>query len=222
MCGRYSLYTDPEALAEHFELDAVPRWTARYNIAPSPDILAIGLTREGQRRASHLRWGLVPAWAHDASIGHKMINARAETVADKPAFRRAFREHRCLVPADGFFEWKRTGKTREPWYIRRRDGRPMAFAGLWERWTDRASGERIASCAIITTAANGVLAPIHDRMPVILEREAYAAWLDGGEELQSLLEPADDAVLEAYRVDARVNNPRHEDPDCIRPLKAEN
>lgn len=221
MCGRYALYSDPEALAEHFGLASVPSWDARYNIAPGSNILAIGLSRAGEWRGSQLRWGLIPPWARDAGIGARLINARAETVAEKPAFRDAFQKRRCLIPADGFFEWKRQDGHREPWYIRRRDTQPMAFAGLWEQWTDRTSGERIASCTIITTPANATLAPIHDRMPVIVEREDYEGWLEGAGDLQRCLSPARDELLSTHRVDSQVNNPRHEGADCIRPLSAE-
>ena len=166
------------------------------------------------------RWGLVPFWAKDASIGHKMINARAETVAEKPAFRKPFRSRRCLIPADGFFEWQRHGDTREAWYFRSTAGTPLAFAGLWDEWLDKSTGETLRSCTIITTAANALMRPIHDRMPVVLQAHEERQWLDDDrvESLHALLQPEATAALAAYRVSDYVNNPRHEGPQCIAEL----
>lgn len=221
MCGRYSLYSDPEVLVEEFGLASAPESERRYNISPGSDVTVIGLSRAGERRASLLRWGLIPAWARDPRTGAKMINARAETITEKPAFREAFQKRRCLIPADGFFEWQRRNEHRVPWYIHRRDGRPTAFAGLWEQWKDRETGERIVSCTIITTRANATIATIHARMPVIVERDEYDTWLEAeGDPLRCLV-PARDDLLETYRVAPRVNNPRHEGADCIHPLAPE-
>jgi putative SOS response-associated peptidase YedK len=162
---------------------------------------------------------LIPAWAKDPSIGNRMINARAETVADKPAFRAAFRRRRCLVPADGYFEWQKTGRAKQPYYIRLADERPFAMAGLWEVWTDPATSQRLESCTVITTDANDLTRPIHDRMPVILPAAEYATWLDPQppttETLRDLLRPFDSSAMRADPVDSHVNNPRNDDPRCV-------
>ena len=175
MCGRYTLKTSPDALAEHFEvpgfadLDLSPR----YNVAPSQPVAVVRPDSEGRpgRGVAMLRWGLIPAWADDPSIGYKMINARAETAADKPAYRSAFRKRRCLIPADSFHEWAKAGKHKQPWNFALPDGGPFAFAGLWETWT-KGDGP-VESCTLITTEANATVAPAHDRMPVILLPEEY-------------------------------------------------
>ncbi len=219
MCGRYTLRTPVEKLAEEFGFDAssveVP---PNYNVAPTQEVAAV-LSEGGERRLELLRWGLIPSWADDPQIGSRMINARAETAPEKPSFRRAFRERRCLIPADGFYEWKRTNGAKQPYYIRMREGRPYAFAGLWESWKDDGSPE-IRSCAILTTAPNALAGEIHDRMPVILPAGSYDAWLDPEaekEELVALLAPYPEAEMEAYPVSRFVNSPSNNDPRCIEP-----
>jgi len=217
MCGRYSLTTPAEALATLFEAPAPPGLLPRYNIAPTQPVLVLRLDANGDRGFAMLRWGLIPSWAKDRDIGARLINARAETVAEKPSFRAAFRKRRCLMPADGFYEWQSRGAGRQPFHIARPDGQPFAFAGLWESWT-APEGETIESCALITTAANDTLNPIHERMPVILDRSDYALWLDVGfgtlEAVQELLRPAAIA-LDPRPVSRHVNNPRHDDPRCL-------
>jgi putative SOS response-associated peptidase YedK len=217
MCGRYTLKTSAEVLAEHFELPEVPWFEPRYNIAPTQPVAVVRAGFEGGgRELSMLRWGLIPSWADDPAIGNRMINARAETVAEKPAFRTAFQKRRCLVVADGFYEWKReNGKT--PYYFRLKDSSPFAFAGLWERW-DKGE-EPVESCTLLTCEANGVVAPVHGRMPVILKPEGYARWLDleqqRTEALVRLLAPLPEDWLSAHPVGRLVNNPRNEDPRCV-------
>jgi putative SOS response-associated peptidase YedK len=220
MCGRFTLATPGQTIAEAFELRAVPGLKERYNIAPTQPVLAIRAAGAGHELVL-LHWGLIPSWSNDAAIGARMINARGETVADKPSFRTPFRSRRCLILADGFYEWKRDGERKQPYHICMNDRRPFAFAGLWDRWTP-AGGEPVESCAIVTTKPNEVLAPIHDRMPVILPREAHACWLDPAmreiERLQRLLQPFPASFMKSYPVSPRVNNPRNDDRDCIAPL----
>jgi putative SOS response-associated peptidase YedK len=217
MCGRYTLRTTPAKLKQLFKLLTEPTLFSRYNIAPSQPILAVR-QRDGRREAVMLKWGLVPAWAKDPAIGNRMINARAETLADKPAFRQAFQSRRCLIPADGFYEWKKLdAKHKQPMLIRRRDGEPTTLAGLWERW-EKAGEEPLETCTIITTTANAVTRPIHDRMPVVLEPKDFDDWLDPAtprETLEGLLRPLPDDRLEAYPVSERVNSPAEDDPVCI-------
>jgi putative SOS response-associated peptidase YedK len=216
MCGRFTLHTPPAVLEEHFGVEAVPDLPARYNIAPSQEIFAV---RDVDRRRvmSLLRWGLLPAWAKEPKTGYRMINARAETVADKPSFRSAFRQRRCLIPADGFYEWGQTCDGRQPYHIRMKDRGVFAFAGIWERW--QGNGEVIESCSIIVTGANGTIRPVHDRMPVIVAPRDYGTWLDAElrdpERLKRLLRawPADQ--MEAYPVSTHVNRPANNDVRCI-------
>jgi putative SOS response-associated peptidase YedK len=220
MCGRFTLATPGQTIAEAFELAAAPELEPRYNIAPTQPV-AVVRVGEGRRELSLMHWGLIPSWAKEAGIGARMINARGETVAEKPAFRGPFRSRRCLVIADGFFEWKREGERKQPYYITMRDRRPFAFAGLWDRWA-ATGAPPVESCTIVTTAPNEVLAPIHDRMPVILPPASHAAWLDPAvresERLQPLLQPFDASAMLAYPVSPRVNNPRNDDRDLIAPL----
>ena len=219
MCGRYSLIADLGELARRFEFDG--DWLAfdsAYNIAPTQDVLTVvgGETRRG----GFMRWGLVPWWAKDVSIGSRMINARAETVAEKPAFRDALRRRRCLVIADGFYEWQRTGDSRRPMRVVIRSGEPFAFAGLWSVWKDP-DGNRVPSCAIITTTANDLLRPVHDRMPVVLPREMEALWLDSNVDdpnmLASVLTPYADDAMQVYEVSNLVNSAANDGPEVIEP-----
>ena len=219
MCGRFTLRTPASDLAEHFAVDARPNLAARHNIAPSQDILVVRANRPGgMREFAMLRWGLVPHWAKDPAIGNRMINARAETVAEKPSFRDAYRTRRCLVAADGFFEWRKASDgTRQPYHIRFGDDAPFAIAGLWESWR-APDGETLESCALITTEANRTLAPIHHRMPVILPAEAYDDWLDvRSPPPDALLRPYPADDLAAFAVGPRVNNARHDDAACLEP-----
>ena len=179
MCGRFALFAGREELAKHFGVTLEDmEITPRYNVAPSQAVLAIRAGEQGGREAVRLHWGFVPSWAKDPSIGNRMINARADTAPEKPAFRAAFKSRRCLIPASGFYEWQATGgKGKQPYFIRAKDGTPLAFAGLWEHWRPGKDEPRVESCTILTTTANATMAPIHDRMPVILDPADYAAWL---------------------------------------------
>ena len=209
MCGRYTLRTVTEEIAAAFSVAEMLVVEARYNIAPTQEVLGIRQTPEG-REASFLKWGLIPAWAKDAGIGARLINARSETVAEKPAFREAFKRRRCLIPADGFYEWARTNGKKQPFYFRLREERPFGFAGLWEKWRSPA-GEVVESCTILTTEANELLRPVHDRMPVILPPEDYQLWLNEDERqrelLKELLRPFPAKEMMAYPVSAQVNRP---------------
>ena len=221
MCGRYALNATPRTIAELFDLETTPNLPPRYNIAPTQEAPVVRLSREGRRTLAPMRWGLVPFWAKDVRIGAKMINARAETVAELPAFREAFAARRCLVPADGFYEWKKDGKARRPFRMGLRDWGPFAFAGLWERWRP-ADGEFVRSFTIIVTAANAAIGPIHDRMPVILDPADHAAWLDpaaSAEDLGALLRPCPAERLALYEVSDRVNRHVNDDAACIEPLR---
>ena len=216
MCGRYTLAAPVNELVEQFDIDEYPSSiTASYNIAPTQEVAAV-IAEDEKRKLEMLRWGLVPAWADDPSIGNRMINARSETVAEKPSFRKAFKDRRCLVLSDGFYEWRRTPDGKQPYYIHMKDGSPFAFAGLWESWRN---AQEIRSCTIITTEANELVGDIHNRMPVILGPEDYSLWLDPDfkerEALTSLLRPYPNDAMEAYPVSRRVNSPSNNTPDCI-------
>lgn len=218
MCGRYTLASPTERLAEEFGVDASSIELApNYNVAPTQKVAAV-LEEGGQRRLEVLRWGLIPPWADDPGIGSRMINARSETAPGKPSFRRAFRERRCLIPADGFYEWQRTNGAKQPYYIHMEDGRPFAFAGLWESWS-KGEGE-IRTCTILTTGANALVGEVHDRMPVILAHDTYDVWLDPAserDELTGLLASYPEDEMEAYPVSRFVNSPSNNDPRCIEP-----
>jgi putative SOS response-associated peptidase YedK len=220
MCGRFSLNIPFNDLLEIFHLDEAQSFEPRYNIAPSQEVLAVR-EEEGNRRLVLLRWGLIPHWADDPKIAYRTINARSETAHKTPSFRAAFRHRRCLIPASGFFEWKKEGKIKQPFYIRKRDGQPMAFAGLWEHWEDKEHSEKVESCTILSTKANQTIIPLHDRMPVILEPENFDLWLDPEEywheKLQPLLKPAVDDLLTIQPVSKYVNNPRNEGEKCVEP-----
>jgi len=219
MCGRFVLDEDGKVLLDKFKFRRLPeRLRPRYNIAPTQLVLTVRDEPE-QRDAAMLKWGLVPSWAKDPKIGNSMINARSETAATKPSFRAAFKSRRCIVPASGYYEWKRDGKVKVPYFIRLASGEPMGIAGLWESWRPREGGEAIETCTLLTTGPNELTAAIHDRMPVILREEDYDDWLDSGadrEFLQSLMRPYAGDEMEAYAVSARVNSPRNDDEECIK------
>lgn len=226
MCGRYVLYGPHSRLREYFDLRDCADWEPRYNIAPQSDILIVRDRPEVGRIGQLVRWGLIPHWAKDASIGLKLNNARAETLAAKPSFKSSFERHRCLIPANGFYEWQvvsEDGKSRkQPWYIRAaHDGEFFALAGLLAVWKSP-EGQDIVSACVVTTAANAVMAPIHDRMPVLLPAEHFAAWLDPAyrdvEALSRWLLPAPAAAMVAWPVATRVNNARNEGPELLEPL----
>jgi putative SOS response-associated peptidase YedK len=222
MCGRYSLTTPGEFVAEVFDLEEVPELAPRYNIAPSQEVAVVRASGpEGRRQLDLLRWGLIPFWAEDKALGNRMINARAETLADRPAFRWSFRKRRCLLVADGFFEWKRINGRKQPHYIRLRDRRPFGLAGLWDRWPDP-DGPAIESCTVVTTQPNELLAGIHDRMPVIVAPDSFGRWLDPAVRdpklLQNLLQPYPAGELEAYAVSMAVNDPGTDGPQCVAAL----
>lgn len=222
MCGRFTLFEPDKILAREFGISDIPPLSPRYNIAPSQPVMAVRASAtETGREIALLRWGLIPSWSKDPAIGNRLINARAETVHEKPSFRNAFRRRRCLIPANGFYEWQRRERGKQPYYIRLRDERLFAFAGLWDRWEGPDEGA-IETCAILTTAANAVLSPIHDRMPVILPSTAYAGWLDpalrDGESLAPLLVPFPPEEMLAFPVSPRVNVPAVDDEKCMAPL----
>jgi putative SOS response-associated peptidase YedK len=223
VCGRFVQASSPTLLAEYFHVDEValeadppPSW----NVAPRAEVLTI-VEREGARRLEQMRWGLVPSWAPDPGVGDRMINARAESVMEKPAFRTAFERRRCIIPADGFYEWQAVGAKKQPIYITASSGNPFAFAGLWEVWRDASQpdGHWLRTCSVITTAANSVVAPVHDRMPVMLDESEWAEWLDrSGQDLgalAALLDPAPDDSLDLWPVSPRVNSARNDDEALI-------
>jgi putative SOS response-associated peptidase YedK len=220
VCGRYTLRTPVETLAEEFGITGpLPEVPTRFNVAPTQEVAAV-LEEGEQRKLEMLRWGLIPSWADDPAIGNRMINARSETAAQKPSFRSAFRKRRCLVLADGFYEWQKTASGKQPYYIRMGDGSPFAFAGLWESWGKH--GKEVRSCTILTTEANGLVGEIHHRMPVILPAEEYDLWLDPdmgeAEPLLDLLMPYPDDVMEAYPVSRFVNSPSNDSEQCVESL----
>ena len=221
MCGRFARSSSAETISAMFgvEIGDLP---ASYNIAPSQSVAAIWQLPATDPQLHWLRWGLIPAWAKDPKIGYKLINARAETVAEKPSFRAALRQRRCLIPADGFYEWQQVAGSRHshPYFVSLQDERPFAFAGLYERW-ESPDGETIDSCTIVTTGANEAIAPIHERMPVILAPQEYARWLDPGfskiDGLQALLAPYSAAEMKIYPVGSLVNSPKNDCPACKYP-----
>lgn len=213
MCGRFAFYSPSEAAAALFGVASSPRVQPRYNIAPTQAVAAVRNGDQGYELAL-LRWGLVPSWAKDPSIGNRMINARAETVAEKPAYRAAFRHRRCVVLADGFYEWRKQGDAKTPYFISLASGEPFALAGLWENWTDKESGESLQTTTLITTEANAFMRTLHHRMPVVLEPCAANEWLGGS--VQPLEQAADRTPrLRAWPVDRRVNNARNEGAELI-------
>ncbi len=222
MCGRFTLSQPINAIASAFNLAQIPTLEPRYNIAPTQLVPAVLFAPEpGERQLQMLHWGLIPSWAKDPAIGAKLINARAETVGEKPSFRAAFKRRRCLIIADGFYEWQRQEGKKQPYYFRLESGQPFAFAGLWEHWQSPEE-QTITSCTILTTEANDVLRPIHDRMPVILEPKDGDRWLDPEIEkpelLQPLLRPYQANLMTSYAVSTKVNNPKNDTPECINSL----
>lgn len=220
MCGRFTLTTQAVAVARLFEVDYVEAElrTPRYNVAPTQEIAAVRYDeRRGGRELRLYRWGLLPYWVADPADWPTLINARAETAHSRPAFQDAFADRRCLVVADGFYEWKREGGRRQPFYLHRRDGAPFALAGIWEHW--ERGGQTTVSCAILTVDANELVAPLHDRMPVIISQESYGLWLDPlvrrHEDLEHLLVPSPSEEMVAVRVSGHVNRTEHDDARCI-------
>lgn len=228
MCGRFAFFSAHEATLKLFGLpDGTPAIEPRWNIAPTQYVPAVRVEHEGVRRLAMLYWGLVPHWAKEKAIGSRMINARADTLAEKPSFRTAFRRRRCLVLASGYYEWQALPSGKQPWFIRRRDRAPFAMAGLWETWVERAGqggepGTTLESCTIVTTDAGGRIAEIHHRVPAILEPQNYAAWLDphgtDTAPLAPLLGGPQDGEMEAIPVSRRVNNARNEGPELVEPV----
>lgn len=222
MCGRFTQTATTAIIAEQFGVTAPSHLQPRYNIAPSQPIAVIRIEPDRTTRTLvMLRWGLIPSWAKDPKIGNQCINAKAETVAEKPSFRAAFKKRRCLVVATGFYEWQVQGRTKQPMWIGLQSQHPFALAGLWEQWTP-ADGEPLETCSIITTEPNGFMAKIHNRMPVILAPASYDQWLDPTfqhiEPLKALLRPYLGEELKAYPVSTLVNNPRHDVPQCLEPV----
>ncbi|MDH3866623.1 MAG: SOS response-associated peptidase [Desulfobulbaceae bacterium] len=221
MCGRFALKTPPRSVQEHFHLPEAIHLSPRYNIAPSQ---AVAVVRHlpGKRfpQLDMLRWGLIPHWAKDMKVGYKMINARAETLGQKPSFREAFKKRRCLIATDGFYEWKHSGKAKQPIYVHMKNGAVFGFAGLWESWNSP-DGSIVKSCTIVTTAPNRLISEIHDRMPAILPPEQYQTWLQDSTPdhlLQKLLRPYPPEEMTAYWVSSEVNSPKNDTPDCIKPI----
>jgi putative SOS response-associated peptidase YedK len=229
MCGRFTLNASPEQLAALFALPEAPVLAPRYNIAPTQPVAVVRINPQNKQREWALtQWGLVPSWSKDPSMGARMINARAETAPEKPAFRAAFKRRRCLVPATGFYEWQKRGDRKQPYYITIGDQEPFGFAGLWEFWQGP-DGSALETCTILTTDPNELMEPIHNRMPVIIAPEDYADWLGRGEDdpphtldqLRHLLRPYPATKMKATPVGTFVNNPRNEGPDCIASMTAQ-
>ena len=225
MCGRLVIDLSPEMITEIYGIiKKIDReLNPRYNVVPSQTIPIVREDVEGSRELTFVRWGLIPSWAKDISIGNSLINARSETAAEKPSFRSAFKRRRCVIPSGGFYEWQRQdGKRKQPWYFRMADGSPVSIAGLWEHWQG-SDGQIIESCSILTTSANELMAPIHDRMPVILSHEDHATWLNpkltDGAPLKALCRPCPADLLNAYPVSPMVNSPKNDSADCIEPIR---
>jgi putative SOS response-associated peptidase YedK len=220
MCGRYAVTTAPEAMRALFRYLDQPNFPPRYNVAPTQPVAIVRMV-EGKREFALVRWGLIPPWVKDPRGFSLLINARGESVLDKPAFRNAMKRRRCLFPADGFYEWKRDGERKQPWFVRLKSGQPMAFAGLWETWSGP-NGEEMETAAIVTTTASRSIAHIHDRMPVIVAPEAFDFWLDPNVDARTaaaVIAPAPDAALEAYEVSSAVNRTANDSPSLLEPLR---
>jgi putative SOS response-associated peptidase YedK len=220
MCGRFTLTLDPSQLQDLFGLTGTPppAWAPRYNIAPTQPVAAIILNENSQRELTHFQWGLIPSWSKDPAMGSRMINARAETIREKPAFRAALKRRRCLIPANGFYEWQKSGKGKTPMYITLKDGSPFAIAGLWEQWRSPQE-DVIRSCTLITTTPNSFMEKIHDRMPAILNPKDYDRWLAPGElpemDLRHLLSPYPASEMKAIEVSRKVNDPKFDSVECV-------
>jgi putative SOS response-associated peptidase YedK len=223
MCGRYTLTSAPEAIRALFRYAQQPNFPPRYNIAPTQPIAIVRLV-EGKREFALVRWGLLPSWVKDPKAFSLLINARGESVIDKPAFRAAMKYRRCLIPADGFYEWQKAGDRKQPFYVRAKDGGPLTFAGLWECWTGP-DGEELETAAIVTTRANSTLSPIHERMPVVVSPEAFDLWLDcaavDAEIAAALIEPARDDLLKAHEIATAVNRVANDNPALIEPISGD-
>ena len=222
MCGRFSLELPAKTIAQFFLAQDLPEQSPRYNIAPTQDILGIfEAPQNGKRIGAPFHWGLIPTWAKDRKIANRLTNARAETLREKPSFRGAYKYRRCLIPVSGFFEWKRQGKGKQPYYFKAEDDQPLAFAGLWEHWSGP-MGEEIMSCTMVTTEANRLMAPIHHRMPVILDQKDHGLWLDtkmnDSKTLDPLLKPYGDEGLVSYPVSTFVNYSGNQGKQCIEPI----
>jgi len=221
MCGRFTLHLSPELLGSVFGVKTSLQLTPRYNIAPSQMVPVVRSGEDDNNRVDLLKWGLIPSWAKDPSIGNKLINGRSETVHEKPSFRHAIKCQRCIVPASGFYEWSTAGNSKQPWYIQQKDNAPMGFAGLWESWRSP-EGTPLETFCILTAAANSFMATIHDRMPVILPQEEYDTWLSRNLhdplQLSRLLLPCPADSLAAIKVSTVVNSPAYESPQCIEPV----
>lgn len=221
MCGRFVLEHSPEQLMKLYRLSSAPDLSQRYNIAPSQQVAVVRQQNGGDRELTSLQWGLIPSWSKDSAIGYKLINARSETVHEKPSFKQAFHARRCVIPASGFYEWEKRGKEKIPHYIHLRDGDIMSLAGLWERWKSP-EGEELETCTILTTAANSLVIRLHDRMPVLLHRAEFDIWLDRENDdvnrITELFQPYPSYQLEEYVVTRDVNSPRNDSPDCIIPI----
>lgn len=219
MCGRFALFAAGEEVAERFQLPEPPLLDARYNIAPSQTVVAVRSTDEG-REARFLRWGLIPSWASNPIIAYQLSNAWSDTVSQKPSFRSAFKQRRCLIPASAYYEWVHgNGKIKQPYCIRPRDGGLFAIAGLWERWNNP-EGQPVETCTIVTTEANELMRPLHDRMPVILDKSGEDVWLDtrsATDELRSLFVPFSSDELETFPVSSFVSNAKNQGPQCLEP-----
>ena len=224
MCGRYKLSRRKQVVEEYFDcFSDEPDWIPRYNIAPTQPVPVIRQNpKEPVRELSLIRWGLIPSWAKDPSGAARMINARSETAATKPAFRDALKSRRCLIPADGFYEWAKTAKSKQPYCFEVNEGELFAFAGLWDRWQN-ASGKSVETCSILTTTPNAVTAPVHDRMPVILDPDSHDMWLDPGMQdvsaASDLLKPFNARLMRCYPVSRRVNLVGNDDEECSRPVE---
>lgn len=221
MCGRYTLATPAKVLTKRFHIPDTPDLPFRYNIAPTQTVPVVR-SLDGARSLAQLRWGLIPSWAKDAKIAYRLINARADSVESKPSFRSAFRKRRCLILADGFYEWKKDGKAKQPYFIHLKSKEPFAFAGLWEHWQPE-EGEAVESCTIVTTEANEFMKSLHERMPVILEPNDEELWINPDEadlaKLQKALKPYPDDALTAYAISDYVNNPRHQGEECSKEVR---
>lgn len=223
MCGRYRLSRRKQLIAEYFDSPGEEDWTPHYNIAPTQSVPVIRQNRkEPIRELSLMRWGLIPSWAKDSSVAAQLINARSETAGVKPAFRDALKTSRCLIPADGFYEWQKTGKTKQPYCFEVNDGELFAFAGIWDRWKEP-NGKVLETCSILTTTPNAVTSPVHDRMPVILDPDTYDLWLDPDMRdvrfVSEMLKPYDARQMRSYPVSTRINYVANDDEACSAPVE---